>query len=138
MYGLAPSLVDNERVLGEASIPTRIVIHGLTGPIKVNGQSWSLHMPPLGAVLNDLQVAGVLTYIRREWEHGADPITVTDVVKIREAYKTRTGAWTADELGFKKRKKRKNYRYLLETDLRTDIDQIISQPISRYFMFIRF
>lgn len=109
MEGLAPSLIDSEWVLGKAEILPKIIIHGLTGPIKVNGQSWSLDMPPLGAALNDEQVAGVVTYIRREWEHAADPVTVAEVKKIRDEHKTRTAAWTAEELGFggKREAKRK-------------------------------
>ncbi len=100
MDGLAPGLVDSEWVLGKADVLPKIVIHGLGGPIKVNGQSWSLEMPPMGAALSDEQVAGVITYIRREWEHSADPITVAEVKKIRDEHKTRTSAWTAEELGF--------------------------------------
>ena len=100
MDGLAPSLVDSEWVLGKADILPKIIIHGLTGPIKVNGQSWSLEMPPLGAALSDEQVAGVVTYIRREWEHNASPITVAAVKKLRDENKARTKSWTAEELGF--------------------------------------
>ncbi len=98
MEGLAPALVDSDWVLGNAEILPRIIIHGLAGPIKVNGQAWSLEMPPLGAALNDEQVAGVITYIRREWEHGASPITTAAVAKIREQNKARTKAWTEAEL----------------------------------------
>ena len=100
MDGLAPSLVDSEWVLGSADILPKIIIHGLTGPIKVNGQSWALEMPPLGAALSDEQVAGVVTYIRREWEHNASPMTVAAVKKVREENKARTKSWTAEELKF--------------------------------------
>jgi mono/diheme cytochrome c family protein/glucose/arabinose dehydrogenase len=98
MEGLAPPLVDSEWVLGKSEVIPRIIIHGLTGPIKVNGTSWSLEMPPLGAALTDEQVAGVVTYIRREWEHGAEPMTVEAVAKTRAEHKDRTKGWTADEL----------------------------------------
>ena len=98
MDGLAPALVDSDWVLGSADILPRIVIHGLSGPIKVNGQAWSLEMPPLGAALSDEQVAGVLTYIRREWEHNGSPISIAEVAKIRAQHKERTKAWTEAEL----------------------------------------
>ena len=98
MDGLAPALVDSNWVLGSADVLPRIIIHGLSGPIKVNGQSWGLEMPPLGPALSDEQIAGVLTYIRREWEHGASPISVAAVAKIRADNKARTKAWTADDL----------------------------------------
>ena len=95
-----PSLLEHcrEWVLGNPAALPGIIIHGLSGPIKVNGQSWNLEMPPLGAALTDEQVAGVLTYIRREWEHGASPVNIADVAKIREQHKARTKAWTEAEL----------------------------------------
>ncbi len=98
MEGLAPALVDSDWVLGNPDILPRIVIHGLNGPVKVEGKTWNLEMPPLGAALSDEQVAGVLTYIRREWEHNASPISVEAVAKIRTQNKTRTKAWTEAEL----------------------------------------
>jgi mono/diheme cytochrome c family protein len=98
MEGLAPALLDSEWVLGSADVLPRIILHGLSGPIKVNNQSWALEMPPLGLALSDEQIAGVLTYIRREWEHNASPISVQAVAKIRAQNKNRTKAWTADEL----------------------------------------
>jgi mono/diheme cytochrome c family protein len=96
--GLAPTLLDSEWVLGKPEVLPRIVLHGLSGPIKVNGTAWSLEMPPLGAALTDEQIAGVLTYIRREWDHGASPLSVDFVKQIRESNKTRSKAWSADEL----------------------------------------
>ena len=99
MDGLAPSLVDSEWVLGDADRLPKIVMNGLTGPIKVNGLSWALEMPPLGAALTDEQIAGVTTYIRREWEHTASPVSLDLVAKIRAESKSRTTAWTAEELG---------------------------------------
>ncbi|HEV7866548.1 MAG TPA: c-type cytochrome [Chthoniobacteraceae bacterium] len=98
MEGLAPTLVDSEWVLGKADVLSRIVLHGLSGPITVNGQPWSLEMPPLGAALNDEQIAGILTYIRREWEHNASAVTVEEVARLRTEHKNRTRAWTGPEL----------------------------------------
>jgi len=98
MEGLAPPLVDSEWVLGKADVLPRIVLNGLSGPVKVNGQSFNLEMPPLGPALNDEQIAGVLTYIRREWEHNASPISVTTVASLRSQNKDRTKAWSSMEL----------------------------------------
>jgi mono/diheme cytochrome c family protein/glucose/arabinose dehydrogenase len=98
MEGLAPPLVESEWVLGKPEVLPRLILHGLTGPIKVNGTAWSLEMPPLGAALTDEQVAGVITYIRREWDHGASPVSTAFVTQIRQQHKDRTRAWTAEEL----------------------------------------
>ena len=55
-------------------------------------------MPPLGAALSDEQIAGVLTFIRREWEHNGSPITPAYVAKIRQENAARTKSWTEAEL----------------------------------------
>ena len=95
--GLAPPLVDSEWVLGPADRPARIVLHGLSGPVSVAGTVWRMEMPPL-AVLSDADIAATLTYVRREWEHNASPVTPADIAKIRAAFPGRTNAWSADEL----------------------------------------
>ena len=56
-------------------MPIRIVLHGLTGPLKVNGEEWNMTMPGLAATLDDEWIAGILTYIRSEWENQATAIT---------------------------------------------------------------
>lgn len=95
--GLAPPLVDSEWVLGKPDILARIIMHGLAGPVKVSGRSFNLAMPPLPQ-LTDEDVAGVITYIRREWEHTASPVDVKAVQTVREQNKGRTAMWTEQEL----------------------------------------
>ena len=40
-------------------------------------------MPPVGSVLNDDQIAGVLTYIRREWGQTGTPVDPGQVKTVR-------------------------------------------------------
>ncbi len=104
LEGLAPPLVDSEWVLGNPDRAMRIIMHGLTGPVNVGGRTWRMEMPPL-TFLTDDDIAAILTYTRREWEHNASPVAPNDVKKARETYKGRTKAWTADELMPPKKKK---------------------------------
>jgi mono/diheme cytochrome c family protein len=97
MAGLAPPLVDSEWVLGDPDKIIRIVTEGLSGPIDVKGSKWQLEMPGL-PIFNDEQVAGILTYIRREWEHTATPVTPAYVTAVRAAIKDHTKPWSVDEL----------------------------------------
>jgi mono/diheme cytochrome c family protein len=94
---LAPPLVGSEWVTNSPQRLVRIVIHGMRGPIKVKGQVFELDMPAL-AVLDDEQIAAVLTYVRREWGHAASPVNTATVKKIREATANREDAWTEAEL----------------------------------------
>ncbi len=95
--GLAPPLVDSEWVLGKPDILARIVMHGLAGPVKVSGRTYNLAMPPLPQ-LTDEDIAGVLTYLRREWEHNGSAVETKFVTGIREANKGRMMMWTEEEL----------------------------------------
>jgi mono/diheme cytochrome c family protein/glucose/arabinose dehydrogenase len=95
--GLAPPLAESEWVLGDPERIAKVVMHGLRGPIKVKGVAYNYDMPAAG-FLTDEQIAGVLTYIRREWDHAAPPVPVDLVQKIRAETKGRTDAWTEPEL----------------------------------------
>ncbi len=97
LAGLAPPLLESEWALGPADRPIRIALQGLTGPIEVEGAKWQLEMPAL-PTLSDEEIAGVLTYIRREWDHGGSPVAPAEVAKIRAQFAAHTSAWTADEL----------------------------------------
>ena len=95
--GLAPPLVDSDWALGSEERVVRIVLGGLSGPINVQGKTYTLQMPSLG-VLDDNQIAGVLTYIRREWGHTASPISPETVARIRAATDSRTDTWNEKDL----------------------------------------
>ncbi len=101
LAGLAPPLLDSEWVLGPVDRPIRIALHGLTGPIEVEGVKWQLEMPAL-PTLSDEDLAGVLTYIRREWDHRGSPVQPAEVAKVRATFANRSNAWTAAELLKKK------------------------------------
>lgn len=79
----------------------RIVLHGLTGPIKLNGQPFNTPaplMPAQGTTLNDEQIASVLTYVRNSFGNQASAVVAEEVKAIREAEKARTAMWTEAEL----------------------------------------
>ncbi len=99
---LAPPLKDSEWVLGDTARLIRILLQGMEGPIHVDGERYAPPkiqplMPPLTA-LSDAEMANVLTYIRRAWDHGATPVRSQDVTKIRTATAGRLAPWTEREL----------------------------------------
>ncbi len=87
---IAPSLVGSPFALAAAEIPIRILMNGKEGTTGL--------MPPLGGALDDEQIASVLTYVRREWGQGADPIDAATVKTVRSASAGRTRPWTEAEL----------------------------------------
>jgi mono/diheme cytochrome c family protein len=87
---LAPALIGSALVLAPAEIPARILLSGKEGPIGL--------MPPIGASISDEDIAGVLTYIRREWGQTGAPVGPSAVAAVRAATSGRTRPWTNDEL----------------------------------------
>jgi putative heme-binding domain-containing protein len=98
--GQAPPLVDSEWVNGRVDRLTRIVLHGIHGPVKVNGEEWNLKMPGLGnsPVLNDERLAGVLSYVRRAWENYGSAVAPEQIAELRRSTPDRAMPWTVEEL----------------------------------------
>ncbi|MBK9139162.1 MAG: cytochrome c [Verrucomicrobia bacterium] len=78
----------------------RIVLHGLGGPISVNGVEYNNVMLPWRDQLSDDDIAAVLTFVRgnKEWGNHSGPVTAAEVKKVREATASRDSNWTAAEL----------------------------------------
>ncbi len=97
--GQFPPLVGSEWVVGDA--PNRniaILLHGIQGPIKVNGVAYNGAMPAWEQ-LGDEKLAAVLTYVRSEWGNNAPPISKEAVAAIREKTKAQQGTpWTEAQL----------------------------------------
>lgn len=95
--GLAPPLRDSEWVAGPSGRLIRIALHGVKGPIEVDGTNWELEMPGQGH-LSDDELAKVFSYLRRAFGHQASCVDKAEVAKVRKATKRRASAWTAKEL----------------------------------------
>ena len=82
---VAPPLAGSDWLAGPPERLARIVLHGLYGPVEVNGQTWNLHMPGLGAtgLLDDEKLAAILSYVRRAWGNSASPVEPALIAAIR-------------------------------------------------------
>ena len=96
--GLAPVLRDAEWPLGPEGRAIRIVLHGVRDELAVKGTKWNSNMPAFGEAITDQQIADVLTYLRREWGHLAEPVTEASVKAVRTATAGRDDSWTEAEL----------------------------------------
>jgi mono/diheme cytochrome c family protein len=85
----APSLVGSPLLVGDAGVPTRVMLAGKEGAFGL--------MPPLAALTDD-EIASVLTYVRREWGNPASAVEPDEVKEIRGLTKLRTRPWSAEEL----------------------------------------
>lgn len=95
--GQVPSLVGSERVQGPAARAIRVLLHGMAGPLESEGQKFDGSMPPT-TYRRDSEIAAILTYIRRAWGNGGDPVAPLEVSAVRVKHEGRTRPWTAEEL----------------------------------------
>jgi len=79
---LNPPLIKTEYVLGAKPRLIGIVLHGLKGPIEINGDEYKQAMPAQ-AYLTDAQVADVLTYVRNAFGNKAGAISAAEVKAAR-------------------------------------------------------
>jgi len=101
--GLAPvfpSIAGVPIVNGDATLPIKFILHGLMGPITVDGVTYNSMMPPVAGV-SDQDVADVLTYVRQSFGNKSNPVTADQVKAVRAANAARTAPWNTAELGLK-------------------------------------
>ena len=101
--GMAPPLVKSEWVNGDKEVLVKVLLHGLRGPISVNGVDYQLPMvmPGLGAnsSFSDQDNADIATYIHNNWGNTAGAVSAEEVMQVREKTANRKQPYTAEELG---------------------------------------
>lgn len=97
--GQFPPLAGSDWVnVDGAARKIRIVLHGLGGPITVNGTAFNNQMNAFKDSLSDADIAAVLTYVRSSWGNKGGVVSEAEVKAIRAETATRDAAWTAEEL----------------------------------------
>jgi mono/diheme cytochrome c family protein len=89
--GSFPPLRGTEWILGDEGRLIRLLLHGMCGPIEVDGETYDNVMTPHG-FLSDEQIAAVLTYVRSHFGNEAGPISPAQVTAVRAA-STQEGYW---------------------------------------------
>ncbi len=95
-----PPLNASKWVTGSEDRLIKLTLNGLLGPIEVNGKKYPGQVPmtPFGMMLNDQEIADVLTYVRNSFTNEANPISAAKVKEIRESIKDKKGFYSPDEL----------------------------------------
>ncbi|MBP7951083.1 MAG: nitrite reductase, copper-containing [Verrucomicrobiales bacterium] len=76
-----PPLAKSDFLNADPKRAISTVIHGMTGPVTVNGATFNSVMPKLE--LNDEQIANVLTYVYSQWGNNGTEITPPMVKDVR-------------------------------------------------------
>ncbi|MCB2206080.1 cytochrome c [bacterium] len=96
--GVYPPLSGSQIATGDPRLPVRIVLHGFHGPIEREGKKYNGVMQPWQNDLSDQEIADVLTFVRSNFGNSAPEITPEVVKEQREATKSKSGAWSEEEL----------------------------------------
>ncbi len=99
LANMAPTLAKSDWVLGDVHRVIGVAVHGLMGPIKVNGElveGVPPIMPPHG-FMKDEQLADILTYVRNAWGNRADGISAQEISDYRKKESARVAPWTEAE-----------------------------------------
>lgn len=97
--GVYPPVARADWVRDNPERLVKVVLHGLEGPVVVNGNNYNNAMTAFER-LNDQQIAAVLTYIRTDPDFGNDSYPVGEelVARVRAEFEGRRNAWTQPEL----------------------------------------
>lgn len=95
-----PPLTGTRWVHGNETRLIKIVLNGLLGPIKVLDKDYPGQVPmtPFRGMLNDREVAAVLTYIRNSFGNTASAVKPEQVKQVREKTKSVEGFYDPSAL----------------------------------------
>ncbi len=95
-----PPLSRSEWVNQSTERLIKITLKGVYGPMKVKGVNYPGQVPmtPYQGMLNDEEVAAVLSYIRNSFGNNTGFVTASEVAKVRAEIKDKKGFYTSEEL----------------------------------------
>lgn len=98
-----PTLVGSPWVTGSEERLVKLALHGMWGKLTVRGKTYdpARGVPPMTAfrdILNDKEMAAVLTFVRNTWGNKASVIEPATVAKVRKETSGRSIFWKPDEL----------------------------------------
>ena len=77
-----PPLAKSDFLMADKERSIHVVLAGLSSEITVNGQRYQNVMPSWSH-LTDHEIANVLTYVRNSYGNHGDPVTASEVAKVR-------------------------------------------------------
>ena len=84
MEGVFPPLAASDFVKANPKRVPEIILHGLVGPVTVNGKDYNSNMPPMSQLTDD-EVANIGTYVLNSWGNPGGRVTKEQAAAIRNA-----------------------------------------------------
>ena len=95
-----PPLKSSTWVTGSEDRLIKLVLKGLMGPIEVNGVKYPGQVPmtPFEGLMNDREIAAVLTYVRNSFGNKANAINPNKVKAVRASVANKKNLYDANQL----------------------------------------
>jgi len=91
MSGVFPPLAKSDFIKADPKRIVDVVLHGLTGPVTVNGKDYNSVMPPMSQLTDD-EVANLGTYVLNSWGNPGGRIDKAEVAARRKSGAPAAGA----------------------------------------------
>ncbi|MES2709553.1 MAG: cytochrome c [Verrucomicrobiota bacterium] len=96
--GTIPPLKGSEWVLHGEERLISIILHGISGPLQVNGKTYNGAMPPQAGAKSDKIIGQIASYIRNEWGNTGSLIYDDQVKVVRAKLAARTAPFSEAQL----------------------------------------
>src|SRR5690606_38851122 len=95
-----PPITGTPWAVGNEERLIKLVLKGLQGPVKIHDTEYPGHVPmtPFENLLDDDDVAAVLTFVRKSFGNDASVISPEKVKEVRDEIKSQNGFFTPAEL----------------------------------------
>ncbi len=80
--GVFPPLAKSDYFAADAQKLPQVILHGLQGPVTVNGTEFNSVMPPMSQLTDD-EVANISTYVLNSWGNPGGRVTKDEAAKAR-------------------------------------------------------
>ncbi|HEY5782810.1 MAG TPA: c-type cytochrome, partial [Lysobacter sp.] len=84
LEGVFPPLAGSSYIKADPKAVSRVMLHGLQGPVNVNGKDYNSVMPPMTQLTDD-EVANIATYVLNSWGNPGGKVTNAEAAQIRQA-----------------------------------------------------
>ena len=82
MPGVFPPLAGSDYIAADPKRVPTVILHGLVGPVTVNGTDYNSNMQPMNQLTDD-EVANISTYVLNSWGNPGGRVTKEDAARIR-------------------------------------------------------
>ncbi|NDK37425.1 nitrite reductase, copper-containing [Pseudoxanthomonas gei] len=84
MPGVFPPLAKSDYIAADTKRLPSVMLHGLQGPVTVNGKDYNSIMPPMNQLTDD-EVAQLATYVLNSWGNPGGHVTKEEAAAARKA-----------------------------------------------------